>query len=172
VVLPVHNQAAHIAGIVGSYRDALGRIGRPYEIVLSLNGCRDESPAVCRTLAQTFPDITVIDDPRADRYYGGEIEWSPLYGKISLSGASIVHYDAHLLFGLGVTDTQSGTELTPSIGLGPQFYLGQHAAIRMDYRVTFYNEEIRQTALLTRPPVAGTRDNFSHHITLGLIFFL
>ncbi|HVG71668.1 MAG TPA: glycosyltransferase family 2 protein [Vicinamibacterales bacterium] len=65
VVLPVHNQAAHIAAIVGGYRDALGEIGRPYEIVLVLNGCRDESFAVCTTLAQTFPDITVIDDPRA-----------------------------------------------------------------------------------------------------------
>jgi glycosyltransferase involved in cell wall biosynthesis len=65
VVLPVHNQAAHIAAIVGGYRDALGQIGRPYEIVLVLNGCRDESFAVCTTLAQTFPDITVIDDPRA-----------------------------------------------------------------------------------------------------------
>jgi dolichol-phosphate mannosyltransferase len=65
VVLPVHNQAAHIAAIVGSYRDALAQIGQPYEIVLVLNGCRDDSRAVCEALAQNDPEIQVIDDPRA-----------------------------------------------------------------------------------------------------------
>jgi hypothetical protein len=65
VVLPVHDQAAHIAAIVESYRDALAGIGRPYEIVLVLNGCQDDSLAVCETLAQRYPDIQVIADPRA-----------------------------------------------------------------------------------------------------------
>ena len=65
VVLPVHNQGAHIAAIVQSYRRALGEIGRPYEIVLVLNGCRDDSLAVCEALAQSFPEIRVIADPRA-----------------------------------------------------------------------------------------------------------
>jgi glycosyltransferase involved in cell wall biosynthesis len=65
VVLPVHNQGAHIAAIVGSYRDALAQIGRPYEIVLILNGCRDDSLAVCEALAGSFPEIRVIADPRA-----------------------------------------------------------------------------------------------------------
>jgi glycosyltransferase involved in cell wall biosynthesis len=65
VVLPVHNQAAHIAAIVGSYRDVLVHIGQPFEIVLVLNGCRDDSLAVCETLAQRYPEIRVIADPRA-----------------------------------------------------------------------------------------------------------
>jgi hypothetical protein len=65
IVLPVHNQAAHIAGIVDSYRDALGQVGRPFEIVLALNGCRDDSLAVCERLAERFPEIQVIADPRA-----------------------------------------------------------------------------------------------------------
>jgi glycosyltransferase involved in cell wall biosynthesis len=63
VVLPVHNQAAHIAAIVGSYRDVLGPIGQPYEIVLSLNGCRDDSLNVCERLAAAHPEIRVIADP-------------------------------------------------------------------------------------------------------------
>lgn len=65
VVLPVHNQGPHIAAIVGSYRDALGQVGQPYEIVLVLNGCRDDSLAVGEALAQSFPEIRVIADPRA-----------------------------------------------------------------------------------------------------------
>lgn len=65
IVVPVHNQGTHIAAIVASYREALAQIGRPYEIVLVLNGCRDESLAVCEALARSFPEIRVIADPRA-----------------------------------------------------------------------------------------------------------
>jgi glycosyltransferase involved in cell wall biosynthesis len=65
IILPVHNQAAHIAAIVGSYRGALARIGRSWEIVLVLNGCRDDSLEVCAALAHRFPEIQVIVDRRA-----------------------------------------------------------------------------------------------------------
>ena len=65
VVLPVHNQAAHIGAIVESYREVLGQLGHPYEVVLSVNGSRDDSADVCRTLAQANQQIVVISDPRA-----------------------------------------------------------------------------------------------------------
>ena len=65
VVLPVHNQAAHIAAIVESYRGALGQLGRPYEIVLVLNGCTDNSIDVCERLAGAHPEIRVINESRS-----------------------------------------------------------------------------------------------------------
>ena len=65
VVLPVHNQASHIGAIVESYREVLGQLGHPYEVVLSVNGGRDDSADVCRTLAQANQQIVVISDPRA-----------------------------------------------------------------------------------------------------------
>lgn len=65
VVLPVHNQAAHIGAIVDSYRDVLVQLGHPFELVLSINGSRDESLDVCQTLAQAHPQVRVISDPRA-----------------------------------------------------------------------------------------------------------
>jgi glycosyltransferase involved in cell wall biosynthesis len=65
VVLPVHNQAAHIGAIVESYREVLGQLGHPYEVVLSINGSRDDSADVCRTIAQANQQIVVISDPRA-----------------------------------------------------------------------------------------------------------
>ena len=65
VVLPVHNQAAHIGGIIGSYCDVLPRLGHPFELVLSVNGSSDDSFAVCQALAQTHPEVRVISDPRA-----------------------------------------------------------------------------------------------------------
>ena len=63
--LPVHNQAAHIGDRGGAIATRSDSIGPPYEIVLVLNGCRDESEAVCQHAGETLPEITVIDDPRA-----------------------------------------------------------------------------------------------------------
>lgn len=65
IVLPVHNQAAHIGAIIDSYRDVLARLGHPFELVLSVNGSGDDSFAVCQALAQTHPEVRVIADPRA-----------------------------------------------------------------------------------------------------------
>ena len=62
IVLPVHNQAAHISDIVRGYIDALSDIGRPFEFVLAVNASRDESLAVCESLAAAYPQVRVIHD--------------------------------------------------------------------------------------------------------------
>ena len=63
VVLPVHNQGAHIDAIVRGYGDVLTEIGQPYEIVLVLNACTDNSLDVCEALARTSPEVRVIAHP-------------------------------------------------------------------------------------------------------------
>jgi len=65
IVLPVHNQASYIGAIIDGYRDMLGQLGRPYELVLSVNGSRDDSVDVCTRLALAHPEVRVISDPRA-----------------------------------------------------------------------------------------------------------
>ena len=120
-------------------------------------------------LITNTPSIANTNRPNA--FYGGEITWSPLYGKISLSGATIVHYDAHFLLGLGLTDTETGKNLTPSIGFGPQFYLSNSVALRLDYRLAVFKETIPQkNPLVSKQP--GDRTNFSHQVALGLEVFL
>jgi glycosyltransferase involved in cell wall biosynthesis len=64
VVLPVHNQAAHIGTIINGYSEALRRLGQPYEIVLSVNGSTDDSVQACDLLARADPQVRVIVDPR------------------------------------------------------------------------------------------------------------
>jgi glycosyltransferase involved in cell wall biosynthesis len=60
----VYSQAAHISAIVRSYVAALEDIGRPYELVLAVNGDADQSLAVCQSLGRTFPQVRVIHDPQ------------------------------------------------------------------------------------------------------------
>lgn len=109
---------------------------------------------------------------RPDSFIGGEIEYSPFYGKISLSGSNIVHYDAHFLIGGGVTDTVSGKYFTPSIGFGPQIYLSNSFAIRLDYRFAMYKETILETVQPAIRSIAGERTNYVHSGTLGIVLFL
>ncbi len=55
VILPVHNQAPHIAAILSDYAGALKKLPVPYEVIPVVNGSRDASFAVCRGLAREMP---------------------------------------------------------------------------------------------------------------------
>jgi glycosyltransferase involved in cell wall biosynthesis len=59
LILPVYNQADHIAAVVQQYRAVLQEILSTYEIILVPNGCRDASITVCETLARETPELQV-----------------------------------------------------------------------------------------------------------------
>ena len=62
VVLPVHNQADHIADVIQKYQREFK--GRPWEIILVPNKCHDESPRICREIAAKNRNIRVIENKR------------------------------------------------------------------------------------------------------------
>jgi glycosyltransferase involved in cell wall biosynthesis len=64
VVLPVHNQADHIAQVVKEYEDVLERGELSYELVLVENGSSDRSFDVCHGLAEQDSAIRVVRSPR------------------------------------------------------------------------------------------------------------
>lgn len=59
IVLPVYNEADHLASVVRQYEEALANVPTPHELVLVPNGCRDRSPEVCEELAREFPSVRV-----------------------------------------------------------------------------------------------------------------
>ncbi|MEP6993841.1 MAG: glycosyltransferase [Acidobacteriota bacterium] len=61
VILPVRNQADHIAQIVQSYETALDRIGKSYELLLIVNASGDRSASICRDLATGKPARKVLE---------------------------------------------------------------------------------------------------------------
>lgn len=61
IVLPVHNQADHIALVVEGYLEKLRRVVPKFEMLLVSNGCRDASPEVCADLASKHPEVRHID---------------------------------------------------------------------------------------------------------------
>jgi glycosyltransferase involved in cell wall biosynthesis len=61
VILPVHNQADHIAEIVQEYVTALNAVPGKYELILVTNACRDQSPQVCQALADEIHSVRTVD---------------------------------------------------------------------------------------------------------------
>jgi glycosyltransferase involved in cell wall biosynthesis len=60
IVLPVYNQADHIDTIVQEYTTALERIEHLYELILVVNGSRDQSFEVCQALAKQHSSVRVL----------------------------------------------------------------------------------------------------------------
>lgn len=118
-------------------------------------------------------NVIANTNPRSG-YYGGEVAWSFIYGKLSLLGSSILYYDLFLLGGLGLTTTETGDNFTPHLGIGQRIFLTQWMSLRVDYRLMYYNEKI-----INKDPSDGAvgefkfnRSNFTNAITLGLELLL
>lgn len=106
-------------------------------------------------------------------FLGSELAYSPLYGKLSLAGSAIIYYDAHLLGGVGMTNTETGKYVTPFIGVGQQIYLSQSVAIRLDYRLMHYKEKIPEKIKSgSVGDIIGERSNWTNSITLGVSFLI
>jgi glycosyltransferase involved in cell wall biosynthesis len=61
IVLPVYNQADHIADVVRDYEAILSRLPTQHETLLVVNGSRDGSLEVCQALVETYPAVRVIE---------------------------------------------------------------------------------------------------------------
>ena len=105
-------------------------------------------------------------------YYGTEVKQNFLYGKASILGKMIIYVDIFVLAGVGITQTESGNYLTPSLGIGQKIYLNERMSINLDYRIMRYNETIlsKNPASLGKP--VGERGNTTDAVSLGLSFFL
>ena len=122
-----------------------------------------------QTFESTRGATTNTNKPRA--YYGAEVTGSLLYGKLSLIGRKILHYDFHLLGGAGITNTETGNYVTPHAGVGQQVYLTDAVSLRLDYRLMAYRENIEEKVIPTKiGQVVGQRWNWTNVITLGVTF--
>lgn len=65
IVLPVHNQQDHIGRIVEEYTTGLARLPVVHEMLLVINGCRDNSLAVCQALADRFANVRALECEQA-----------------------------------------------------------------------------------------------------------
>jgi outer membrane beta-barrel protein len=80
-----------------------------------------------------------------EAFYGGaSLIFTPIYGKFSVFGKKISHYDLYIAPGMGVTKT-TALRPTPSIGVGQKFWLSPKWNFRIEYRWSRYNDRIDTT---------------------------
>jgi outer membrane beta-barrel protein len=117
---------------------------------------------------------TLLNRPKS--YYAGEMVFSPLYGKLSLLGSSIIYFDLYALAGLGMTSTQTGNYLTPDLGIGQQIYLSKSVAVCLEFRLFRYRENLVPSTSGAGVQVAdssiSSRSNLSSVASLGLALHL
>lgn len=117
------------------------------------------------------PSFGVVPD--AYRYLSSAlagVSYAPIYGKINLNGAKIIHHDLYGVARAGVTLEQSiipaggiGISPTVSLGVGSRLWLGENLAFRM---------ELRDDILLQRRQLTSTthiKQNLG--ITFGITKF-
>jgi outer membrane beta-barrel protein len=121
---------------------------------------------------QSHGGIPAIPDSNFQNYfYGGEVRWSFLYGKLSVLGKAIIYYDFRFLGGVGITNTQTGNDFTPYLGVGQQVFLSKTLSLLIDYRLMRYNEVLLQKSNPAAPNTLGeSRTNWTDAITLGFSF--
>ena len=149
-----------------------GSIGYYFSQYLSLHAIAwkdsvNNSDAYNSFLAQTNNSV-LVDSNRPKGFYGLQVNGNFLYGKVSFLGKMIIYVDIFLLGGVGMTSTQTGSDVTPFIGIGQKIHLNSFMALHLDYRVMQFNETLQSA---TAGGASHTRSNTTDAVTLGLCFF-
>jgi glycosyltransferase involved in cell wall biosynthesis len=65
IILPVYNQSDHIETVITQYMEMLTRIPIHYEVLMVVNGSKDRSLEVCRSLAEQYEAVRVLSSAHA-----------------------------------------------------------------------------------------------------------
>jgi outer membrane beta-barrel protein len=99
-----------------------------------------------------------------ESYMGLDFKWSPVYGKLGLSGDSIVPFDMYFLLGGGVTQTNQDTSpFTVHVGTGQIFAISKMSAFRWDLGWYFYSTDSKEGT------ISGSFTDM--YLTVGLSLF-
>ncbi len=73
-------------------------------------------------------------------YAMGNLLWSPLYGKLAFVTDDIVHFDAYLIAGFGMAQTETGPKFATNFGLGLRYFLTSWLVVKIEVRDLIYTE--------------------------------
>lgn len=108
---------------------------------------------------ELFPERALLE-----LYGGGEVGWTPIYGKFAIFDRNIVHFDLTATAGGGVLRTSRAVDLKPALllGIGFHVYLTRWLALTAEVRDHVYVETFN----------AG--DSLQNHVVFqgGLAFYL
>lgn len=78
---------------------------------------------------------SLIDDPPEFKYHVDvDALWAPFYGKISLFGEGILHFDTYLTAGGGAFGTDAGLNPSLNFGIGQRYFINDWLVARVEIR--------------------------------------
>lgn len=103
-------------------------------------------------------------------YYGLDVIWSPIYGKLSNLDGGIVPFDMYFSVGAGTSNTNSSEKDVPTIhiGTGQIFAITKAIAFRWDYSLNIF-EATPISSVGTATPAKGSYNDLI--LTAGVSFF-
>jgi glycosyltransferase involved in cell wall biosynthesis len=66
VVIPVYNEEAVVESALRRYHSELRQLGRPFEILVVANGCKDSTVPLVSDLVAVLPGLLLVESPEAD----------------------------------------------------------------------------------------------------------
>ena len=110
--------------------------------------------------------ITTTSLVSPTHYYGLDVKWSPIYGKMTLINKKIVPFDLYFSLGAGETGTNQGAEApTLHLGTGQIFAINKSFAFRWDISWNAYS------SASGADPSRGTSIYNNVFMTLGASWF-
>lgn len=103
-------------------------------------------------------------------YYGLDLVWSPVYGKIAWNNKKIINYEMYFSLGGGTSSTKSKEEnvSTVHLGLGQIFALSKGVAFRWDYGINIF----QATPISSNTTSKAEKGSYNDMVlTAGLSFF-
>jgi len=96
---------------------------------------------------------SLLDEAQREHQYHGDLDlqWSPIYGKFSLFGELILHFDTYITAGGGVFGTDAGPHAAANLGIGQRWFLTDWLVARFEYRNYFFAEERNRETNLRTP---------------------
>jgi outer membrane beta-barrel protein len=77
----------------------------------------------------------ICEDCPQFKYHGDlNMGWAPIYGKLSLFGESILHFDTYFSVGGGVFATDAGVNPAINLGIGQRYFLSDWVVARVEVR--------------------------------------
>lgn len=105
-----------------------------------------------------------------EMYYGADIRWSPIYGKMGSFSEGIIPFDMYFSGGGGIIQTnQDTTPFAMHAGTGQIFAINKSMAFRWDLSMYFYSSTVKSADAVSADT---TSQSFTDvQLSLGMSFF-
>jgi len=85
----------------------------------------------------------------------GDLTWAPFYGKISIFGEGLLHFDTYLTGGPGVFITDLGAAPAFNIGIGQRYFINRWLVARIELRNYVFVQERNNSSRVDNLMVLG-----------------